>query len=659
MLFLAAALSLGACAASGAAPAPLTVDASARRTPISPYLYGQFTEHLGRCIYGGIWAEMLEDRKFFFPITADYRPYRALQDTPYPVVGASPWQIVGDPAQVTMITAGAFVGKQSPRLGAGAGIRQLDLAVVAAKSYTGYLWVRSDGTGPAAVEVTLAWGAAPAQSSTVRLEVPAGPFVRLPFRFTAAESSGSARLEIKAGSAPVLVGTVSLMPADNVGGMRRDTLELLRQLKATVYRWPGGNFVSGYEWHDGIGDRDRRPPRKNPAWTGVEPNDYGTDEFIAFCRAVGAEPVIAVNTGFGGEYSAAQWVEYCNGAADTLAGSWRAKNGHPEPYHVKFWCVGNEMYGTWQLGYMALDQYILKHNRVAEAMHAVDPKAVLIGVGDIDGMHTLPGPGETKREVSWSQGMLEGCADNMNLISEHLYEGRVPWTKDGRAPLAAHVVKLRDTIRHKAERHRALQAGLPGLHGRIVPISMDEWNYWHRDYVYGELGCVYDLADGLGVAEGLHEYFRDTDIINMAFYAQTVNVIGCIKTSKTAAEFETTGLVLKMYREHFGTIPLSLPDTFALADVSAALSADGRTLTIGVVNPTAAPLTLPLAVEHATVRGRATRWLITGTDEFAHNTPGQPRQVDVQQTDGLDTAALALPPLSCAVFAIPVEPAAP
>ncbi len=642
------------CGAYGATPASLTVDASARGTPISPYIYGQFTEHLGRCIYGGIWAEMLEDRKFFYPVTADYRPYRSLQGTAYPVVGASPWEIIGDPAQVTMVTAGAFVGKHTPRLAAGAGIRQRDLAVVAGKAYTGYLWARCDGPGAGTVDVTLAWGPGAGQSATAHLAVPAGPYVRLPFQFTAVESSAAARLEIRAASG-LFVGTVSLMPADNVHGLRRDTLELLRQLKATVYRWPGGNFVSGYEWRDGIGDRDRRPPRPNPAWTGVEHNDFGTDEFIAFCREVGAEPAIAVNTGFGDAYSAAQWVEYCNGAADTLAGAWRAKNGHAEPYAVKFWCVGNEMFGKWQLGYMALDQYVLKHNRVAEAMHAVDPKAVLIGVGDIDGMHTIPGPGDTKREVSWSQGMLEGCADNMDLISEHLYEGRLPWNQEGRADLVTHVAKLRNTIRHKAERHRALQAGLPNLQGRIIPISMDEWNYWHRDYVYGELGCVYDLADGLGVAAGLHEYFRDTDIIHMAFYAQTVNVIGCIKTSKTAAEFESTGLVLRMYREHFGTIPLTLPDQFAPVDVSAALSADGRTLTIGVVNPTTAPLRLPLAVAHAAVRGSATRWLLTGKDEFAHNAPGQPRQVDIQETGGLDAASLELPPVSCAIFAIPVE----
>ena len=105
---------------------------------------------------------------------------------------------------------------------------------------------------------------------------------------------------------------------------------MLKQLNGTIYRWPGGNFVSGYDWRDGIGDRDRRPPRKNPAWTGVEHNDFGTDEFIAFCREVDTEPMIAANTGFGDAYSAAQWVEYCNQPASTFAGGWRAKNGQPQ-----------------------------------------------------------------------------------------------------------------------------------------------------------------------------------------------------------------------------------------------------------------------------------------------------------------------------------------
>ena len=150
------------------------------------------------------------------------------------------------------------------------------------------------------------------------------------------------------------------MPGDNVNGMRADTLALLKDLNGTIYRWPGGNFASGYDWRDGVGDRDRRPPRKNPAWTGVEHNDFGTDEFIAFCREIGAEPSIAANTGFGDAYSAAQWVEYCNGSSDTTAGAWRAQNATPVPYDVKYWCVGNEMFGTWQLGFMQISQYVLK-----------------------------------------------------------------------------------------------------------------------------------------------------------------------------------------------------------------------------------------------------------------------------------------------------------
>ena len=154
--------------------------------------------------------------------------------------------------------------------------------------------------------------------------------------------------------------------------------------------------------------------------------------------------------------------------------------------------------------------------------------------------------------------MLEQCAGHLSMLSEHFYRGRVTWTNDERTNLLAHVAMLKDSIRKKAEGHRKLQASLTNLKGRVIPIAMDEWNYWHRDYVYGELGCVYDLADGLGVAAGLHEFFRQSDLIQMAHYAQTVNVIGAIKTTRTAAEMETTGLVLQLYRAHYGQVPLQI-----------------------------------------------------------------------------------------------------
>jgi alpha-N-arabinofuranosidase len=185
---------------------------------------------------------------------------------------------------------------------------------------------------------------------------------------------------------------------------------------------------------------------------------------------------------------------------------------------------------------------------------------------------------------------------------------------------------------------------------------MDEWNYWHRDYVYGELGCSYDHADALGTAIGLHEFFRQSDIIHMAHYAQTVNVIGAIKTTKTAAEMETSGLVLQLYRARFGQIPLKLAADFAPLDVAAALTTDGKTLTVAIVNPTSAAVALPLGLTGRTPSGPGTRWLISAPDEHSHNAPGQPRRVDIVETTGLDPSTpLTVPALGIAVFAFPLN----
>jgi alpha-N-arabinofuranosidase len=630
------------------------LDATKTGAPISPYIYGQFIEHLGRCIYGGIWAEMLEDRKFYFPITADYSPYRSLQETAFPVVGASPWQILGDATAVTMVKEGAFVGDHSPRVNAGAGLAQHDLGVVGGASYTGYVWAKPLA-GKAEVEVSLAWGAGPNDRAVTRLKFGGTDYSKQPFTLAVAgASTAKASLELRVLGGDVLLGPPSLMPADNVHGMRRDTLALLKQLNGTVYRWPGGNFASGYDWRDGIGDRDRRPPRKNPAWTGVEHNDFGTDEFIAFCRAVGTEPMIAANTGFGDAYSAAQWVEYCNRGGDTVGGGWRLKNGHAQPYGVKFWCVGNEMFGPWQLGFMQMQHYVLKHNLFADAMWKVDPSLSLTAVGDLTTINKDYDPDQAKSGKTCTQIMLENCADHMSILSEHFYRGRLPWTKEGQVDLLTHVGELKDSIRQKAEGHRKLQASLPNLKGRLMPITMDEWNYWHREYVYGELGCSYDLADGLGVAEGLHEYYRQSDLIHMAHYAQTVNVIGAIKTTKTQAEIETTGLVLQLYRAKFGQIPLLLPDDFGSRDVAAALTKDGKTLTLSVVNPTAEEVTVNLSASGLALAGPATRWHIAGPDAAAHNAPGQPRAVDIQE-NAATASTLTVPALSCALFALPLK----
>ena len=422
------------------------------------------------------------------------------------------------------------------------------------------------------------------------------------------------------------MGTVSLMPADNIDGMRADTIALLKELNAPLYRWPGGNFVSGYDWRDGIGDRDRRPPRKNPAWTGVEHNDFGMNEFIHFCRMLNAEPLITVNTGFGDAYSAAAELEYANGSTDTLMGALRAKNGDPEPFNVRYWAIGNEMWGRWQLGYMSLNQYVLKHNWVVDKMREVDPDIVPIASGNAG---------------QWSEGLLEHCAYHIDLIAEHFYCQEKP-------DLVEHVAQIADNIKRKVEFHKQLREKLDSLKGKDIRIAMTEWNYWYGPHVYGELGTRYFHKDGLGIAKGLHEYFRNSDLIFLANYAQTVNVIGCIKTTKTDAAFATTGLVLKLYRNHFGTVPVTVTGDVQPLDVSAAWTEKRDALTIGIVNPTEQQHELTMDLKDAQLSGSGKLWLIANSDPMAYNEPGKDPNVVIEEkpvtgiSDKLNVAPLSI-----------------
>jgi alpha-N-arabinofuranosidase len=622
------------------APAPpsITIDAAQTREPMPVEIYSQFIEHLGRCVYGGIWAEMLEDRKFYYPITAQYAPYTSLRESPFPVVGASPWENLGDASRVQMSTDRPFVGRHTPVLTAPAGIRQHDLGVTEGKDYVGYAWIKAvDGT-EAEAEVTLAWGEGPSRRQTVKLLPAQADYIKAPFRFTAGATTDKATLEVRVRRGQLALGTISLMPADNIDGMRADTLALLKELAAPIYRWPGGNFVSGYDWRDGIGDRDRRPPRTNPAWTGVEHNDFGLHEFIHFCRLVGAEPWITVNTGFGDAYSAAAELEYANGAPTTYWGAKRAANGSPEPFRVRYWGIGNEMWGTWQLGYMRLEHYVLKQNWVVDKMREVDPDIRCIASGNA-------GP--------WSRGLLERCADHMDYIAEHFY-------CQERSGLMAHVRQIPDNIRRKAEFHRQMRTELPSLKGKDIRIAMTEWNYWYGPHVFGELGTRYFLKDALGIAAGLHEYARNTDLIASAFYAQTVNVIGCIKTSRRHAAFETTGLVLKLYRHHFGQIPVAT-ETTGRIDAQAAWTPDRRTLTLGVVNASLEPVEVPLKLTGARLTGNGQAWQIAGTDPRAFNDPDQaPDRVKIESLPVARVGdRLALAPCSVSLFALEVQPPQP
>jgi alpha-L-arabinofuranosidase len=649
----------------------ITLDTSKTKEPISPYIYGQFIEHLGKCVNGGLWSEMLDDRKFYYPITDKYNPWGVGTDPqwntgPYLYLNASPWRVVGPAGTVTMDTAHTYVvdpnadaaaqigqkinPPEAPLVhlagdGSLAGISQDGLELVKGREYTGHVRLRGDAAAsPVIVQIVFDDGTA----NTTTCTGLTGDYQNFSFDFTAPSASNNARLAILSkGQGTFEIGAVSLMPADNIDGWRADTIALLKQLDAPIYRWPGGNFVSGYNWRDGIGpDRDMRPARKNPAWKGVEPNDVGIHEYMDLMKIIGAEPYVSVNTGLGTVDAVAQEVEYCNGSTDTPMGKWRAANGHPEPFGVKFFAVGNEMFGNWQLGNMPLEQYVQKHNQVAAAIWAADPNAKLVAVGFT---------GNVKgQEGLWDETMFKVCSGNMSLISEHVY------VKEKPDSVPDHVAQLADAIKEVADAHRVYRQNIPELQGKDIRIAMDEWNYWYGDYLYGELGVRYHLKDALGIAKGLHEYFRNSDLFFMANYAQTVNVIGAIKTTQAAAAFDATALPLVLYRHQFGTIPIEVPEQPAGWDVSAAWTADKQVITIAVVNPQSTGGDLVVDLGATAVKDQAKQFLITNPDPNSFNVPGEPANITIQENDvTLGNHTLAVPPLSVVLYRLEVVPARP
>jgi DUF1680 family protein/alpha-L-arabinofuranosidase len=622
--------------------ARVEIDAGKTREPISKYIYGQFIEHLGRCIYGGIWAEMLEDRKFYYPVKDTYNPWgtdKAPQWNAgtYKYLKASPWKVIGPAGTVSMDTNNPYVGKHTPVVhlagdGKEAGISQDGLAIVKGKGYTGRIILAGDSeAGLVEVRVISDNNEIISKESCKT----ATEFKTYPIKFTATVSNENVRIEITSkGRGTFRIGTLSLMPADNIKGWRSDVVALLKELNSPVYRWPGGNFVSGYNWRDGIGERDKRPPRKNPAWKGVEHDDVGIHEYMELMEIIGAEAYIALNTGRGTVEAAAEEVEYCNGSIDTPMGKLRAQNGHPEPYGVKWWAVGNEMYGSWQLGNIPLAEYVKKHNKLAEQIWKVDPNAKLVGVGNV---------GE------WSRAMMKECSNYMTLISEHIY---CKEDKD----VVKHSKLLANEIRRVANEHRKYRRDINEIAGKDIRIAMDEWNYWYGNYIYGELGVQYHLKDAIGVAMGLHEYFRNSDLYFMANYAQTVNVIGAIKTSRTASMLDTTGVTLKLYRQHFGEVPVAVKGNISPMDVSAAWTNDRKALTIGVVNPTAMQRQLAIDLKGVKTAGNAKQWLITGNDPLACNEPGKEPNVVIAEkmVEGLSNK-LTVPGYSVSIFEMSVE----
>ena len=615
-----------------------TIDVSKTGAPISKNIYGQFLEHIGGIVNNGIWAEMLDDRKFFYPITS-HPPAEPATPSGFRRPALRHWTPVGPDEFVTMDSDHPYVGEHTPAVklsGSEAhGIQQVGLAVRKGESYTGRIILA--GTPGASVNVTLAWGDAASERQTVAINKLRTDYIKFPLSFRAEGDSDSAHLEIVGiGAGAFHVGAVSLMPADNVTGFRREVIDELKQLHSGVYRWPGGNFVSGHEWRDAIGDPDKRPPIMDPVWHAVQPNDVGTDEFMTLCRLLQVEAYITVNAGFGDSWSAAQLVEYVNGAASTSMGSLRSANGHPQPYNVRFWGIGNEPWGEWQLGFMPVAQFELKYDLFAKAMRRVDPTIKLIAPGSMP--DAMTGSKQAKRlsgqivpdylsPGDWSGNLLAHCLDNIDMLSEHFYS-----TSDKRTDLQTGEKVSTGTqtliewerapatqVRVKFEHYQEYLKRIPGLKQKPVPISLDEWAY------IGAPPNSYKVVPAYAWA--FHEMFRHSDLYQLGAFTFATAMIS---EDRTNAVLSPTGLLFKLYRDHFGVIPVQVSgdspqpkplypaggdqpsvnpgsDTYPL-DVSAALSEDRKSLTFAVLNPSDSAQPLKLSISGARLSGPGHLW---------------------------------------------------
>jgi len=404
-----------------AADARIEVDVTRREaTPVPRTFFGQFGEHLGLSIYGGKWAQLLRNPSFegydVYECEVGHVPrWMGLPDI---AAGrdrglACYWLPVGEATYALdddqpfnsrwsqRVEVKASGGLQSPLMLPLHRERDYVLSFYARTGEAAQMHVRL-GTGEIFGECEVMVDGAAWKRYEVSLTVPDGP------------SAGDLcylTLDIE-GPATVWLDQAELFPADHVDGFDPDALELMKELNVSLLRFPGGNFVSGYHWRDGIGPREHRVVMGNPAWPVVELNHMGTDEWVAYARAIGAEPFICVNCGDGTPKEAADWVRYCNEPGDGPVGRLRAANGHPEPYAVRYWEVGNELWGSWQVGHCTPEVYAERYAAFSKAMLEADPDILLIANG---------GPGD------WNARFLRAVEAPVRSLSIHrLIHGGVP-----------------------------------------------------------------------------------------------------------------------------------------------------------------------------------------------------------------------------------------
>jgi alpha-L-arabinofuranosidase len=454
-------------------------------------------------------------------------------------------------------------------------------------------------------------------------------------------------------------------PAADADGFRADVLELTRELGVTVVRYPGGNFVSGYRWEDGIGPAADRPTRLDPAWRCRETNQFGVDEFVRWARKAGVEPMMAVNLGTRGVQEAMDLLEYCNVGAGTSWSDLRVANGAAEPHGIRMWCLGNEMDGPWQIGHKTAAEYGRLAAETARAMRMIDPDLELVACGSSHS--TMPTFG------SWEATVLAESYDQVDFVSCHAYY----WERDG--DLASFLASAAD-MDHFIESVVATADHVRAKLGtrKRINLSFDEWNVWYLErheqaapltgwpIAPPLLEDRYHLADAVVVGGLLISLLRHADRVTAACQAQLVNVIGPIMTEPGGRAWrQTTFHPFALTARHAAGEVLRVEpmaprhetgrygDVSILDAVATHEPGSGATAVFAVNRSTDRPLAATLNTRALGPVEVVEARTLAGPDPYACNTADEPDHVvprpnpDVTVEDG--AVRLVLPPCSWTV----------
>ncbi|MCH4099044.1 MAG: alpha-N-arabinofuranosidase [Prevotella sp.] len=369
-------------------------------------------------------------------------------------------------------------------------------------------------------------------------------------------------------------------PCSDQDGFRTDVLEGVNKLNVPLVRWPGGNFASGYHWEDGIGPKSERPVCIDLAWGAREDNSFGTDEFMKWCRKADVQSYLCVNLGTGTPEEAAHWVEYCNCPTGTKYADLRSKYGHPSPYHVTYWGLGNEVDGPWQIGHKNVADYSKIALETAKLMKWTDKNIRLIAAGSSN---------YGADWINWNRTVINTLADHADFISLHNYEGN---TNDDYYAFMASTEFCDKVIRITEDLIE--QAKIEGKLHHPMYIAFDEYNASYNSKGDNAAKNTFNMEDALVVAQFLNTFVRHADVVKMANMAQLVNLLGPMMTTKDGIWYQTIFFPLELFANHCFGISLSptvLSPTFRAnglehpdLDVSASYDPSKKVMVINVVN---------------------------------------------------------------------------